>query len=154
MGHSVNKALKTLLILGLTVICSAAAVAEEIIGKRIFSTGPVPCDGALRFLVWANEGPTDLFLRRSQITIGVDRGTIADISAWMQRLSDLSDVHFEGWDHYAEPTAFNSSVHTFAPDSIRIGPGDAIRLRFRCTNLISGATRFMVIGSVWWITGP
>ncbi len=127
---------------------STSVFAGELWVRAIDST-PFDCNGDLHDVQWINEGPP-IKVKIAQIWIGADKGTIADISASMYRISNWMGFHSFGWDRYGQPNGPHQVIVSFGQDWITIGTGDGIALQTWCVGF-NGQTRHAhAVGTFWY----
>lgn len=87
-----------------------------------WESGPFPGDGAVKALVWKNEGATTR--RLAQITLTVTPDLVPRFATF-SRLSDRMVLHHEGWSPSRERPI------RFLPVDPIIKPGDGLVWRYR-----------------------
>ena len=118
----------------------AVATAGELSGTFSLGVGHA-CDGQYHYGdSWFNPTTQTIYLKDVTLWIGMGFGSQADTDVVVWRQSDGLLIHYFGWDHYAQPTGPHQVWRSFAPDYIRLAPGDSIGIRYFCASVNGGPT--------------
>jgi hypothetical protein len=119
--------------------------------REIFNTGAFDCtrEKELRTLTWKNTGFT--FVRKAQLWLGMDVGTVADFGFMLVRDRDKTFLARGNWDHYAEPNGINGQIvdMDFAPDYILLLPGNTLTLYYHCQAFGADLNQGHAIVNLW-----
>lgn len=71
--------------------------------KIILNTGSIPSDGQWHSFEWVNDTGQTIFIRKTYLWIGIDKGRVCDAHLQVRdaRYPDPIDIY--QWDHYADP---------------------------------------------------
>ena len=133
---------------------SPPADKKNLVSREIFNTGVFQHSLQEYRRRWINTTGQALKLKKVYLWTGVTRTAVADIGAYITRISDSSPVQYFQWDHYQEPTAPNHGViQDFGDNCMTLGPGDGLELRY-LSNTIFGDVAYSQHVVLIWIEYP
>lgn len=119
---------------------------------EVFNTQAFECtrQKELRVLHWRTWLPR--IVRRAELWMGMDGGTIADLGYMVVLESDSTFLFRGNWDHYADPHGINDQLvaTNLAPDYIMLLPGETLTLYYHCQSFGSALGNGHVIVNLWF----
>lgn len=116
-----------------------------------FNTAPFDCTHSQEWQskTWANDGFS--FVRKAQLWLGMNDGTIADFGFALERDRDHTFFFRGNWDHYTNPSGIQDQYVTmdFAPDYILLLPGETVTLYYHCQSFGEEAGAGHIIVNLW-----
>ena len=119
--------------------------------REVFNTASFVCatDKEWHELKWTNKGLS--VIRRGQLWLGMNVGTIADFGFAVERDRDHTFLFRGNWDHYAEPGGISDQYidMNFAPDYILLLPGETMTLYYHCMSMGADLGAGHIIVNLW-----
>ena len=131
-----------------TSLPSARNDPNDLVGAKIFDTGPYLADNKIHQLTWTNESGLRLLVKKSLLWTGVDLGGRMDVSVRVER-SDGSRMNILGIDRYAEPVGPTVQVISYDP-YFAIEPGESLTLIYFANKFSDVVTHAHHEFDMWW----